>query len=149
MTCGPSTRVSGLEFDSAGRCRGVRLGDEELLEADAVVLAVNHHTLGKWIPEEFARRDERFAFLDQLVSVPILGAHLWFDRAVLDVPHAALIEGPLQWLFRKDESGRVVHGVISAAREWVDRPKADCLAEFERADFRRRCRGRECGWSGE
>jgi zeta-carotene desaturase len=39
--------------------------------------------------------------------------------------------GPLQWLFRKDSTGRAVHGVISAARDWVDRPKEQCLRLFE------------------
>lgn len=126
------TRVSGLDFSADGRCSGVRLGGDERLEADAVVLAINHHTLSKWIPDELARRDERFAHLDRLESVPILGAHLWFDRPVLRTSHAALIEGPLQWLFRKESTGAAVHGVISAAREWVDRPKEECLAAFER-----------------
>jgi zeta-carotene desaturase len=127
-----STRVAGLEFDSAGDCHGVRLAGDQLIEADAVVLAVNHHTLPKWIPQELASRDQRFRDLDRLVSVPILGAHLWFDRPVMSIPHAALIEGPLQWLFRKDDAGQAVHGVISAARDWVDRPREECLAMFER-----------------
>lgn len=134
LPCGDvrvSTRVLGLELDSRGHCRGVRLSGEQLLEADAVVLAVNHHTLPKWIPQELAGRDERFKYLDRLVSVPILGAHLWFDRPVLNISHAALIEGPLQWLFRKDETGRVVHGVISAARDWVDRPMEESRDLFE------------------
>jgi zeta-carotene desaturase len=46
--------------------------------------------------------------------------------------HAALVEGPLQWLFRKDATGRSVHGVISAARAYVDRSKDEMLAQFER-----------------
>jgi zeta-carotene desaturase len=46
-------------------------------------------------------------------------------------PHVALIDGPLQWLFRKDAEGRSLHGVISAARAWVGRPKEECLALFE------------------
>jgi len=135
LPCGDvrtGARVSGLEFADDGRCAGVRLGGDELLAADAVVLAINHHTLPKWIPDELARRDERFAHLDRLESVPILGAHLWFDRPVLRTSHAALIEGPLQWLFRKDASGAAVHGVISAARDWVDRPKDESLALFEK-----------------
>jgi squalene-associated FAD-dependent desaturase len=127
-----STRVNGLDFSSDGRCQGVRVGADELLPAEAVVLAINHHTLAKWIPDEFSRRDERFSHLDRLESVPILGAHLWFDRPVLRESHAALIEGPLQWLFRKDASGSAVHGVISAARDWVDRSKEECLPLFEK-----------------
>jgi hypothetical protein len=56
---------------------------------------------------------------------------LYFDRAVLQTSHVAFMRGPLQWLFRKDASGQNVHGVISAAREWVDRSKNECLAMFE------------------
>jgi zeta-carotene desaturase len=67
-----------------------------------------------------------------LQSVPSLGAHLWFDRPVLNVSHLALVEGPLQWLFRKDADGRSVHGVISAARDWVNVPRERCLELFEK-----------------
>ena len=43
----------------------------------------------------------------------------------------ALIEGPLQWLFRKDVEGRALHGVISAAREWTNVAKEEALRQFE------------------
>jgi zeta-carotene desaturase len=49
---------------------------------------------------------------------------------------AALIAGPLQWLFRKDAEGRMLHGVISAARTWVNVSKDDALRQFE-AQIRR------------
>jgi uncharacterized protein with NAD-binding domain and iron-sulfur cluster len=50
---------------------------------------------------------------------------------VLAESHAALLAGPLQWVFRKDETGRSLHGVISAARAWVDKPKEEMLRQFE------------------
>jgi uncharacterized protein with NAD-binding domain and iron-sulfur cluster len=84
----------------------------------------------KWIPDELAKDDSRFASLDKLQSVPILGAHLWFDRPVMTLPQAALMGGPLQWLFRKDAEGRVLHGVISAARDWTDKSKEESLTQF-------------------
>jgi len=124
-------RMTGLRFDGA-RVTGVEL-DGEFLEADAVVLAINYPALEKWIPSEVAGKDERFGGLDQLQSVPILGAHLWFDRPILSTPHAALLGGKLQWEFRKpDGDGSAVHGVISAAREWVGRDKGECLEIFAR-----------------
>jgi uncharacterized protein with NAD-binding domain and iron-sulfur cluster len=95
------------------------------------VLATNYHAVGKWVPEEQRRRDARFASLEQLESVPILGAHLWFDRPVLEESHAALLGGPLQWVFRKDNTGRALHGVISAARAWADVPRDEALRPFE------------------
>lgn len=124
------TRVAELVFDGAS-VTGVRLQSGETLSADAVVLATNHHAVQRWVPPELAQRDVRFQSLDQFESVPILGAHLWFDRPVLADTHAAFLEGPLQWLFRKDADGKAVHGVISAARQWLDIPREDALAQFE------------------
>jgi uncharacterized protein with NAD-binding domain and iron-sulfur cluster len=105
--------------------------DGELLEADAFVVAVNYPVLEKWIPSEPAASDKRFSGLNQLQSVPILGAHMWFDRPIISTPHAAFIGGKLQWVFRKSEGdGSAVHGVISAAREWVGKDKQECLTAF-------------------
>ncbi len=97
-------RVDGLVY--AGRTvTGVRLAGGEVLSADAVVLATNHHAVRRWVPDELAAVDARFAGLDQLQSVPILGVHLLFDRPVLTESHVALLDGPLQWLFKKDAAG--------------------------------------------
>ena len=123
-------RVADLIF-SGNSVTGVRLQSGENLVADAVVLATNYHAVQKWVPAELAGRDSRFSRLDQLENVPILGAHMFFDRPVLRESHAAFLEGPLQWLFRKDGEGRVVHGVISAARDWVDVPRDHALERFE------------------
>jgi zeta-carotene desaturase len=125
------TRASEIVFAGTDSVAGVRLGSGEMLTADFVVLATNHHAAARWIPPEIGTRDARFAHLDEFESVPILGAHMRFDCPVLpDQTHAALLSGPLQWVFRKDEAGRVVHGVISAAREWVNREKQECLDQF-------------------
>ncbi len=124
-------RVADVRFDGA-RAVGVRLSSNENIDGDAVVLATNYQTVERWIPPELAGRDGRFARLSELESVPILGAHLWFDRPMMRESHAALIGGPLQWLFRKDQAGHVLHGVISAARDWVGRPKEECLEIFQR-----------------
>jgi zeta-carotene desaturase len=127
-----STRLSRLCFDQK-RVTGVELSSGEKLNADAVILAVNYQSLEKFVPAELAARDNRFAHLGQLESVPILGAHLNFDRPILSTPHAALMTGPLQWLFRKPgDDGRAVHGVISAARDWIGRPKQECLDIFQK-----------------
>ena len=88
---------------------------EQIFHAGSVAVifaTTNHHAVQRWVPQELARGDERFAGLEKLESVPILGAHLWFDRPVMEQSHAALLEGPLQWLFRKDAQGHAVHGVI-------------------------------------
>ena len=123
-------RVAEVRF--AGNCAvGVLLQGGEELSADAVILATNYHAVQRWVPENLAATDARFAGLDRLQSVPILGVHFWFDQPAMKDSHAALITGPLQWLFRKDEEGRELHGVISAAREWMDIPKEQYWPRFE------------------
>jgi len=125
-----STRVAEVLFEGDSVI-GVKLADGEELRADAVVLATNHHAVQKWLPDELAKQDKRFSRLADIEAVPILGVHLWFDRPVMTDSHAALITGPLQWLFRKDAEGKSLHGVISAAREWVGKDKDECLKLFE------------------
>jgi squalene-associated FAD-dependent desaturase len=126
----PGTRVSRLVF-AGNSVSGVELPNGQVISADAVILATGHHAAGRLVPDELAENDQRFRASAKIEDVPILGAHLWFDRPVMQFPHVALITGPLQWLFRKDSAGRVLHGVISAARDWVGRPKSECLAMFE------------------
>jgi squalene-associated FAD-dependent desaturase len=50
---------------------------------------------------------------------PITGIHLWFDRPITDLPHAALLDRTIQWLFNKD-GGRYVQLVVSASRALIE-----------------------------
>lgn len=92
-------------------------GTTRVHAADAVVCA---------LPFEKARRvmtpnaaDPRLAAMEAFEHSPILGVHLRFDRPVIDVPHAVLVERETQWLFRKDTEGHLIHAVISAADAWM------------------------------
>jgi zeta-carotene desaturase len=68
--------------------------------------------------------------------VPITGIHLWFNRPVTDLPHAALVEGALHWVFNKAE-GRYLLGVVSASRGLLERSREEviALARREVEDF--------------
>jgi squalene-associated FAD-dependent desaturase len=125
------TRVAAVRIEN-GVAVGVDLQSGEFLAADAVVLAVHHANALRQVSADLAAADSRFVAMQQLIDVPILGAHLWFDRPIIDVSHTALIDGPLQWLFRKDENGSAVHGVISAARDWLDIPRDTAADQFAR-----------------
>ena len=88
------SRVAQIIFTD-DRAVGVMLQSGERLTADAVVLATNYHAVQRWIPEHLRAADARFSNLHLLQSVPILGAHLWFDQPVMRLSHAALFDGPL------------------------------------------------------
>ncbi|MGE5611811.1 MAG: hydroxysqualene dehydroxylase HpnE [Bacillota bacterium] len=124
------TRVTELQFHDR-HLTAVKLQSGQILSADAFILATNRHAAIRLLPEDLRHRDARFTHLDQFEDVPILSATLEFDRPVMAETHAAMLAGPLQWLFRKDRQGRIIHGVISAAREWVGRSPEQCLPLFE------------------
>jgi zeta-carotene desaturase len=58
---------------------------------------------------------------------PISSVHLWFDRAVTALPHATLLDSPLQWMFNKG-AGRHLQIVVSASRDWLSVPATDLIS---------------------
>lgn len=57
---------------------------------------------------------------------PITGIHLWFDRAVTDLPHATLLDRTIQWMFNKSE-GRYIQVVVSASRSLLETPRQEII----------------------
>jgi squalene-associated FAD-dependent desaturase len=91
--------VAGLE-ERDGLVTGVRLRSGEQIPADEVVLAVPWHRALDLVPDALAEHPS-LAGVGELESAPITSVHLWFDRAVLDVPHAVLVGRLSQWVFRR------------------------------------------------
>lgn len=97
--------------------KGVRLVTGETCEGDRVICALPPTIAGKLLPDHHG--DTRGRRAGQLAHSPILGVHLVFDRPVLEAAHAVLLDVGTQWVFRKDDEGRVVHAVVSAADGWM------------------------------
>ncbi len=102
---------SGMTVTEIERA-AVRCGTESIA-CDAVVLAVPWKAAARLMPDIVPAGDERLA------GSPITAVHLWFDRDVIDVPHAVLVGRVSQWVFR-GEPGSTTPGhcqvVISASR---------------------------------
>ena len=103
--------ASGMTVTEIERAT-IRCGTESIA-CDAVVLAVPWKAAARLVPDIVPAGDER------LVGSPITAVHLWFDRDVIDVPHAVLVGRVSQWVFRA-EPGSTTPGhcqvVISASR---------------------------------
>lgn len=139
--------VPGLVARAGGRVRTgvsvrevhdghVVLADGEEVRGVRVICALPFERALASASDEVRAHDARFAAMARLRHSPILGVHVWFDRPVLDVPHAVLVEGETHWLFRKDSSGRRVHAVISAADAWMGLDER-AIVERVVADVRR------------
>jgi len=125
-------RVEAIEAPPAGapavRADGARLG------ADAVILATDHETAARLLPD--ASGVDRAALV-RLGRAPILNLHVVFDRAVLPWPFAAAVRSPLQWIFDRTpaqggeaERSQYLAVSLSAADEWVGRSREDLARVF-------------------
>jgi squalene-associated FAD-dependent desaturase len=110
VACGAA--VTGIDRDTDGTVAAVRCGAERHA-CDAAVVALPWKAAGRLVPDVVPDVDERFA------GSPITAVHLWFDREVIDLPHAVLVGRMSQWVFRGAEATDG-HGhcqvVISASR---------------------------------
>jgi uncharacterized protein with NAD-binding domain and iron-sulfur cluster len=109
------------------------------IPADAVVLAVPHETAARLMPPG-ALPDATVAGWAGLGASPIVNVHVIYDRPVTDLPFAAAVDSPVQWIFDRTRisgldrfsPGRPQYLAISlsAADEYVDVPAAALREQF-------------------
>ena len=75
-------------------------GDREALRAEAVVLAVPFDQLAPLLAPEVLARALPLG-LEPFVQSPITTVHLWYDRDVVGMDHAALLDTTIEWMFAK------------------------------------------------
>ncbi len=119
--------IERIAFDN-GRASGVQTGGA-VHAADYQICAVPFERLNELAPE-LGIDTSRFE------HSPITGIHIWFDRPVTDLPHAALLDRTIQWMFNKSQ-GRHVQFVVSASRSLLEmgRQEVIALALAEAAEF--------------
>ncbi len=125
--------------------RLARAADDESLPAeipaDAVVLAVPHEMAARLIPSG-ALPEATVAGWAGLGASPIVNVHVIYDRKVTDLPFAAGVDSPVQWVFDRTRisgldrlcdsaSGAQYLAIsLSAADEFVDVPAAQLREQF-------------------
>jgi squalene-associated FAD-dependent desaturase len=120
-------------IETSGRAvQGVASADGELLEADAVVLAVPHERAARLLPPGALADNGALAGLG--VS-PIVNLHVHFDRRVTELPMAAAVRSPVQWFFDRTEAsgaerGQLLAVSLSAAREQAAMGVAELEARY-------------------
>ncbi len=83
-------------------------GPDDGLSAETAILAVPHARAGDLLPDgaqDAARRARAMR------SAPIVNIHVVYDRKVCEVPFAAGIGTPVQYLFDRSEAGNVPEGM--------------------------------------
>ncbi len=108
------------------------------IEADAVVLAVPHQDAARLLPAG-ALPEATVAGWAGLGAAPIVNLHAIYDRKVTDLPFAAAVGSPVQWVFdrtrisgmhARGDGGQYLAVSLSAAQEYVGMPAAELRERF-------------------
>ncbi len=137
-----NTKVAAVEALSRRGDYQVRLARAEdpgeVLDAGAVVLAVPHEAAARLIPVG-ALPAQTVGGWAGLGAAPIVNVHVIYDRKVMDVPFAAAVDSPVQWVFdrtrisgmhARGDDGQYLAISLSAADEYVDVPAAELRERF-------------------
>ena len=85
----------------------IEVSGQPTRHAEAVILAVPHDRAARLLPGAAGRAGQR---LDQLGSSPIVNLHVIYDRRVLELPFAAGVHSPVQWVFDRTASAGLPAG---------------------------------------
>ena len=129
---------AATDAENAGGSDGAEGGDGGDIVADAVVLAVPHEQAARLIPPGAlpAQTVDDWAGLG---AAPIVNLHVRYDRKVMDVPLAAAVDSPVQWVFdrtrisglhARGDNGQYLAVSLSAADEYVNLTVAELRAMF-------------------
>ncbi len=111
---------------------GEPCADGQSIVADAVVLAVPADQAARLAAPAGVAAAADWAGLGHS---PILNVHVIYDRRVTNLPFAAAVDSPVQWVFDKTSQAGVTSGQylavsISAADDLIDVPTADLRQLF-------------------
>ena len=131
--------IEGGATEAEGRAARFRVrlgrGEDADLAADAVVLAVPHEKAAPLIPPD-ALPPGTVTGWEGLGASPIVNVHVIYDRPVTNLPFAAAIDSPVQWVFDRtrisgmDRPGQYLAISLSAADEYADVPAARLREQF-------------------
>jgi squalene-associated FAD-dependent desaturase len=127
--------VESLSQNADGRWQ-VHTGNGEYC-ANAVVLAVPFEQVQRLLPKMPAndQASRLSADLDRFVHSPYTTVHLWFDREITDLHHAALLDTQIQWIFHKSRirgyksgQGSYIELVIAASEAYLEMGRDPIIA---------------------
>jgi uncharacterized protein with NAD-binding domain and iron-sulfur cluster len=73
----------------------------------------------------------RLPGFERFVHAPITTIHVWFDRAVTEMDHAALLDTRIQWMFNKSRIRRDEPGFADEAGQYLELVISASFAELE------------------
>jgi protoporphyrinogen oxidase len=133
------TKVMWIESDENSQLSLV-LPEGDAIAFDAIILAAPWHQAGNLFPPELLAELPEISRAQKLPSGTITAVHLWFDRPIMALPHAVLVDKLSQWIFqgvaKKSSEGQDAEStpayyqvVISAAHRLAKLDKEALLSQ--------------------
>jgi squalene-associated FAD-dependent desaturase len=125
-------RAGGFSVRVASGAEGEASGPDETISADGVILAVPAGPAARLAGAAGVPGAARW---DDLGTSPIVNVHVVYDRQVTDLPFAAAVDSPVQWVFDKTaasglRAGQYLAVSLSAADSYVDASTAALREQF-------------------
>ena len=119
-----------------GEVTGLELADGSRLTGDIYLSALPYDVLARVLPPEIMAA-EPLKQITGLSASPIVNAHIWYDRPVMDGDFVAVLDSPLQWVFNKSlilgadaaslgaapVKGQYISVSVSGAWDYIHQPK--------------------------
>jgi 15-cis-phytoene desaturase len=116
--------------------RGLDGAEDEVITAEAYVCATSVDVIKALMPEPW-KGINFFQKMQNLVGVPVINIHLWFDRKMTDVDQLLFSRSELLSVYAdmsntcneySDPDKSMLELVLAPAKDWIDRSEEDILA---------------------
>ncbi|MEM9768342.1 MAG: FAD-dependent oxidoreductase, partial [Cyanobacteria bacterium P01_D01_bin.71] len=116
--------------------RGLDGAEDEVITADAYVCATPVDVIKALMPEPWQGIDF-FRKMQELVGVPVINIHLWFDRKLTDVDQLLFSRSELLSVYADmsntcreyaDADKSMLELVLAPAKDWIDKSEDEILA---------------------
>lgn len=118
----PRTSIDRIEHLANGLWQATA-SDGSVHRAQSLLLALPFEQTARLLatlPESSPQRQRILPSLAHFTHAPITTIHLWFDRPITDLDHAALLDTRIQWMFNKTRIRRFETGQAPTPGQYVE-----------------------------
>ncbi|PKA64026.1 Phytoene dehydrogenase, chloroplastic/chromoplastic [Apostasia shenzhenica] len=131
-----NSRIQKIELNSDGTVKHFLLSNGSIITGDAYVFSTPVDILKILLPEEW-KNIPYFKKLDQLVGVPVINVHIWFDRKLKNTyDHLLFSRSPLLSVYADmsatckeyyDPNRSMLELIFAPAEDWISRSDNDII----------------------
>jgi squalene-associated FAD-dependent desaturase len=127
----PRASVESIAHD--GDAWWATLADSSVHRAPSLMLALPFEQTARLLatlPENIPQRPSLLTAMEHFVHAPITTVHLWFDRLITNMDHAALLDTRIQWMFNKSRIRRDEPGIADPPGQYLELVISASFAEL-------------------